>query len=163
MTRRCWVHLTDTRLTLAVLCRREDGAVAIEFGLLGAVLLLSLVAMADLGLALSERMALEHTLRSGAQQAMADLGETNVLATINVAAEEQSFTICSGASPANGSFCPEVEVSCFCPNGSATSCTNPVACPVTFQKTYTISATKKRDNMIFPDFNFNVSLKVQSR
>jgi len=163
MTRRWREHLTSARRAFATLRRQEGGAAAIEFGLLGPTLLLSLVVMADVGLALSERMTLDHILRSGAQPAMADLGASNVNATIAVAAEAQKFPVCSAGSPANGSFCPTVVVSCFCPDGSTATCASPTACPVTFQKVYTISATRTRKSIILPDFNFQLSLKVQTR
>ena len=162
-SRRCRTAIDRAMAALARLGRKDDGAAAIEFGLLGSVLFLSVVAMADVGLAVSERIAMDHTVRSGAQHAMADLGESNVRTTIILAAEAQAFPICAGQNPAPGSFCPSVAVSCFCPNNSSTSCENPSECPVTYQKIYNLSATMKRESMLLPDMNFNVSLRVQTR
>ena len=54
--------------------RGSDGVSALEFGLVAPVLFFGLVATADLGLALYQRMTIDHVLRAGAQTAMEDPG-----------------------------------------------------------------------------------------
>ena len=62
------------RKHLGYLVSADSGLSAVEFALLAPVLLFSLLATADIGLALSERMTIDHILRAGAQIAMADPG-----------------------------------------------------------------------------------------
>jgi pilus assembly protein CpaE len=141
----------------------ERGVAAVEFALFAPMLFLSLVTAADLGLALYDRMALDHVLRAGALPAMADMGESSVLTTIKASANKQ-FAVCSSSSAPAGQFCPTVTVTCRCPDGSAPACTTPVAtCPSTYEKLYILSATKSRNNMLLPAFNFSSSLQVQVR
>ncbi len=144
--------------------RQQDGVAAVEFGLFAPILFFSLVATADLGLALSERMTMDHVLRSGAQPAMADLGSDHVLTVLSTAASKH-FSVCSaGSKPPSSSFCPSVVVNCTCPAGGPINCSSPTACLATFKKFYTISATKIRDNLFLPyDFTFNPSFRVQVR
>ena len=54
--------------------RQTDGVSATEFALLAPLLIFGLLAMADLGLAVSERMTIGHILRAGAQSATEDVG-----------------------------------------------------------------------------------------
>lgn len=74
-------------------CRR--GVSAVEFALIAPILGFALLASTDLGLAVSERMAIHHVLRAGAQHAMSDPGEVGVLDVMRSAAEA-NFTIEDG-------------------------------------------------------------------
>jgi pilus assembly protein CpaE len=58
---------SNLRKKVRDLKRSEAGVSAIEFALVAPVLALGLVAMADIGLALYERMTIDHVLRAGAQ------------------------------------------------------------------------------------------------
>jgi len=58
-------------------CRRpllpdEDGASAVEFALLAPILVLACIATIDVGLAISQRMHIDQSLRAGAAAAMLD-------------------------------------------------------------------------------------------
>src|ERR1700688_4083501 len=59
--------------------KSEKGASAAEFALFAPVLFLALVATVDVGLAEYERMTIDHILRAGAQSAMADQGQGQIL------------------------------------------------------------------------------------
>ncbi len=141
----------------------ETGVSAVEFAFFAPALCLSLVAMADIGAAVTERMAVNHILRSGAQQAMSDIGVNNVLATIKIAGEAQNFHICSGPTDLQGKLCPEVSLRCYCPNQTDTNCTLPNACPANLRKTYKIVLRKDRDNMLLPNLKFVASIEVHVR
>ena len=56
----------------------DDGAAAVEFAIIAPVLVLSGITAVDLGVALYQRMTIDHVLRSGAQLAMVDPGEQAV-------------------------------------------------------------------------------------
>lgn len=78
------------RLAAWAHCRR--GVSAVEFALLAPMLGFSLIATVDLGFGLTERMAMDHALRAGAQTAMADPGAPTVLAAMRSAAR-MNFTL----------------------------------------------------------------------
>lgn len=72
---------------LAVWSRCRQGVAASEFALIAPVLGFTLLASIDLGLAISERMAIDHVLRAGAQAAIADPGEGGVLEVMRSTAQ----------------------------------------------------------------------------
>ncbi|MFQ6180639.1 AAA family ATPase [Sinorhizobium meliloti] len=82
----------------------EAGASAVEFALIAPVLALGLVATADLGLAIHERMTIDHVLRAGAQAAMADPGAEQVEKVL-VSTLAQSPALASAALPAVKRYC----------------------------------------------------------
>ena len=70
---------------LRTLLRCEGGVSAVEFALFAPILFFGLLATVDLGLALYQRMTIDHVLRAGGQSAMEDPREDhveNVMATI---------------------------------------------------------------------------------
>lgn len=76
--------------------RSDGGASAVEFALVAPILAFVLLAGVDLALAISERMAMDHALRAGAQTALAqDPGQTAVLQVIRDTAE-QNFPAADG-------------------------------------------------------------------
>lgn len=72
--------------------RSNDGISAVEFALVAPILFFSLLATADLGLALHQRMGIDHVLRAGAQSAMTDPGRHSVAELINSIAAD-SYTV----------------------------------------------------------------------
>lgn len=75
-------------------CRR--GVAATEFALVAPILAVALLTSIDLGRALTERMAIDHALRAGAQRAMADPGTASVLDVMRRTAET-NFTLAGDA------------------------------------------------------------------
>lgn len=75
-------------------CRR--GVAATEFALVAPILAVTLLTSIDLGRALTERMAIDHALRAGAQRAMADPGTASVLDVMETTAET-NFTLTGDA------------------------------------------------------------------
>ncbi|WEJ11989.1 AAA family ATPase [Sinorhizobium prairiense] len=82
----------------------EAGASAVEFALIAPVLALGLVASADLGLAINERMTIDHVLRAGAQAALADPGAAQVQKVL-VSTLAQSPRLASATLPAVKRYC----------------------------------------------------------
>ncbi|MGH0356775.1 AAA family ATPase [Sinorhizobium meliloti] len=82
----------------------EAGASAVEFALVAPVLALGLVATADLGLAIHERMTIDHVLRAGAQAALADPGAAQVQKVL-VSTLAQSPRVASATLPAVKRYC----------------------------------------------------------
>jgi pilus assembly protein CpaE len=143
--------------------RASDGGVAaIEFGIVAPVLFFSMVLAADLGFAFHERMTVDHTVRAGAQAAMADLGAALVRTTMEGAASKH-FSVSSATScPTDGTLCfTKVEEVCECTSGVETACSTATAtCP----KYYNLRVEKTRKNMLFPsDFKLEASMRVQVR
>lgn len=143
--------------------REESGISALEFGLLAPLLVLGLLAMADLGFAESRRMDIDHVLRAGAQSAFADPGATTVRAVMETTAK--NYTLSSGTttssetlslSVARGAACPEsigteVAVSTTCAGGRPT---------LIF---YALSAEHTYKGIFLPDMQLQSSLQVRVR
>lgn len=131
------------------------GVAAIEFALLAPILLGMLLAAMDISAVLTEREGLDHVLRSGAQLAMADAGDTAVLAVMQGAASTEFPT---GTTLNATRFCA-------CPNTPATSVGCSTICTGN-QPTlifYRMSAAKTYSGILFPRFDFNPVLQVQVR
>src|SRR5687767_14496661 len=75
--------------------RREDGASAVEFALCAPFCTCAGIILADTGLAVHERMSLDHVLRAGAQTAMSDPGEEKVETVLESTASKH-FAVTSG-------------------------------------------------------------------
>ncbi len=149
-------------LGLARFRASEGGVAAVEFGIFAPLLFFSVVLAADLGFAFHERMTVDHTVRAGAQAAMADLGAASVRTTMEGAASKH-FSVSSATScPTDGTLCfTKVQEVCECTSGVETACSTATAtCP----KYYNLRAEKTRKNMLFPsDFKLEASMRVQVR
>lgn len=140
--------------------RDEAGVSAVEFALVAPMIFFSLLAMFDVGIALRERIQLDHVLRSGAQAAMRDAGQAAVLDTLKK-------TVCGGTSTdcgalADVSFEPEPVPFCICPTtGVKDACTG--TCAVRPQKFYELSASKSYAGVFLPQFDFAPKVLVEVR
>lgn len=144
----------------------ESGMSAVEFALIAPVLALGLVATADLGLALYERMTIDHVLRAGAQAAMADPGATQVDKVLK-------STLAQSATPANVTLRPAKRY-CACPEDAdvipdaAPVCgTTPCADAAQQYVYYRLEAAKSYQPMslpeMFPAFQLGSAVQVQVR
>ena len=144
-------------------CRR--GVAATEFALVAPILAFILLASIDLGRALTERMAIDHALRAGAQRAMADPGTASVLDVMRRTAET-NFTLAGDALDAADSAldlsavrygaCPEdpgfaVDPSTICSGSTPTYIF------------YRMEATKTYTGWIMPAIAFDRASQVQIR
>jgi pilus assembly protein CpaE len=140
----------------------QDGVSAVEFALIAPVLALALVAMADVGLALYERMTIDHVLRAGAQAAMSDPGEDQVLKMMQSTLGQSDVTL---EPPRRYCACPEdadVEPA-SAPECATVTCTGSAA-PFVY---YRMEASKTYEAMslpeVLPDFQLSSSVQVQIR
>ncbi|WP_026617041.1 AAA family ATPase [Ensifer aridi] len=144
----------------------EAGASAVEFALIAPVLALALVATADLGLAIYERMTIDHALRAGAQAAMADPGAPHVQKVMQ-------STLAKSAVLANATVVA-VKRYCACPENAdvnpdaAPQCgTSPCANAAQQYVYYHLAAAKSYRPMslpeVLPAFDLNSSMQVQVR
>jgi pilus assembly protein CpaE len=154
------------RARLAALSRDQRGVSAVEFALIGPVLFLGLVSTVDIGLAVTERMNLDHVLRAAAQSAMSDQGQDSVRKALEGIAS-RNFTV---ASPTTGSVAGNVvtlSVERFC--ACADNLSARVTCSATCAESaptlayYRMTARKAYDGMILPRMNLEVALQVQVR
>lgn len=145
--------------------RCKSGVSAVEFALLAPVLGFSLIAAVDLGFGLTERMAIEHVLRAGAQSAMGDPGATTVLGVMDSAAK-MNFTLADEAVVGG----PEpLSLSairfCACPESVTFAVTCSTICSgskPTFIY-YRMSAVKTYRGWLIPPFSFARAAQVQIR
>ncbi|WP_370160911.1 TadE/TadG family type IV pilus assembly protein [Limimaricola soesokkakensis] len=145
------------------LARDEAGVSAIEFGLVAPMLFFSLLAMFDVGMALRERIQLDHILRSGAQTALRDAGKSAVLDTLRrtVCKTGEAYPDCAGL--AQVSFAPEPDPYCICPTTGVKDTTCTATCPVRPQKYYELSAAMSHEGIFLPRFDFAPSVLVEVR
>lgn len=149
----------------SALAECEAGVSAVEFALVAPVLAIALVAMADIGLALNERMTIDHVLRAGAQAAISDPGEAQLLKVLettrdeSAAASDLTFDMVQRycACPENADVPPESAPDC------ATTCADS-APPYVF---YRVEASKAFQPMsvpeVLPDLQLRSSVQVQVR
>lgn len=149
---------------LARLWQDRSGLAATEFAMLAPVLVFMVLAALDLTTALTERMAIGHVLRSGAQVAMADPGPAQVRAAMQGMAE--GFRL--GTDTAGGELSLTAELRCACPAApqTAVSCgTGGTVCagnqPTTIA--YRLQARKNHDSRLLPDMASAMLLEVQIR
>ncbi|HDZ73900.1 MAG TPA: pilus assembly protein [Aurantimonas coralicida] len=141
----------------------RDGVSAVEFALFAPILFFALIATADLGLALNERMAIDHVLRAGAQTAMADPGEQRVI-DVMTATATPNFP-----PPTDPAVAPDLVMSVSryyaCPEApdvavpASTSCAG--SAPT--YSFYQIGGTKTYSGWIIPDLNLRPQIQVQIR
>lgn len=142
----------------------EAGVSAVEFALLAPVLVFALVAAVDMGLAEYERMTIDHALRAGAQSAMVDQGQAQVLAVVqNTAAK--NFVISTQNTPSTDTLLVSVSQFCACPDstGTAVSCSTACTGSLPTFVYYSLSGTKIYSGMIMPAVTMSPSVLVQVR
>lgn len=145
-------------------CTSEDGVSAVEFALVAPILFFALVAAVDVGLAEYERMTIDHIVRAGAQTAMVDPGQPQVLNVVESTAAKH-FTVSTESSISAAALKVDVARFCACPDSTSvavdcsTICTNSAA-PFIY---YRLSGTKLHNGMIMPAMTLSGSVQVQIR
>ncbi|MFN4099537.1 MAG: TadE/TadG family type IV pilus assembly protein [Pararhodobacter sp.] len=140
--------------------RDETGLAAIEFALIGPVMVFGLLAMADVGLAVRDRMALDHIVRAGAQSAV----RTPEVAAVRAALQAASVDSMPRPSSA-AALTMDVVQECGCPEAPAT----PVACATTCsdQKAtfifYSLRADTVATGFLLPELPITSRARVQIR
>ncbi|CTQ54508.1 Flp pilus assembly protein TadG [Roseibium album] len=131
--------------------RDERGVAGVEMALVSPFLIMALLLMLDVGIAVKERMDLDHSTRSGAQAVMANVNETQQIKDLVVASAGgmQNITV-------------SVEKTCTC-DGASVGCTSwctPTTPPSVFLQ---ISAAKTHTGFLLPAFNVESQTHVQIR
>ena len=151
----------------ATLRRNDDGASAIEFGLIAPVMFFALLATIDIGMAVNERMIVDQSLRAGAEQAMYDPGAETVKAVAANAAR-QAFAV-DGTGGSLGNMSINVTEYCACPSAASTPvacnslCTTAAGGSTSPYKYYSLAGQKTYDSIIIPTMTFNSNITVMVR
>ena len=145
-------------------CHADDGASAVEFALFAPILFFSLLGTVDVGLALTERMTIDHVLRAGAESAMADQGEEEILGILKATASK-NFTLSSSVDATGGTLSLSVARFCACHEAPeiALDCSQTCSASKPTIVSYRMSASKAYESMIIPGMSFNPSIQVQVR
>lgn len=124
--------------------------------MLAPALLVSLLATVDYGMGMSQRMALDHVLRAGAQSAMFDLDTSAVEAAMSSAAQ---LTFSDGMPTMS------VERFCACPDApeAAVACTTVCTASEPTFTYYRMNAELTYAGILVPPMDFERSLRVQVR
>lgn len=143
-------------------CRR--GVSAVEFALIAPILGFALLASTDLGLAVSERMAIHHVLRAGAQHAMSDPGEAAVLDVMHSAAEA-NFTVDDGTESSTAPLSLSAIRYAVCPEDPSFAVPPSTICAGTKPTFiyYRLSGEKTFTGWMMPAITFDRSVQVQIR
>ena len=144
--------------------RDEEGTSAVEFALFAPILVFSLVAAIDLGLAEYERMAIDHALRAAAQSAMADQGPDTVLNALHSTASK-NFTLADGTTENAHALKISVRRFCACPSATGTevNCSSVCAGSAPTFIYYRLNGTKIHSTAMLPPIELSPSVQVQVR
>jgi Flp pilus assembly protein TadG len=152
-------------------CRAsEDGVSAVEFGLMAPFLLFfPLLSMVDVGMAISERMAVDSVLRAGAHEAMKDSGkdkedkEDKVLEAL-YAISAKNFPLANGVAP-DGLNAPKFTVKylCDCPEQQNVACSATCSGNVATSIFYDLTGKKTFTGNFLPAIELAPEIRVQVR
>lgn len=145
--------------------RDKRGSSAIEFAVGAPVLLIGLIIVTDIGLAISNRMHLDQSVRAGAEFAMNNVEDETTL-------EDMVKSAATGAygdqlNDVDSSEIPTVDVTkvCECPDASgvAVSCTTLCTGDLPPSIFYDFAASKDYQGIFIPDITMQTEMKVQVR
>jgi pilus assembly protein CpaE len=144
--------------------RDEKGIAALEFGLVAPILFFGLLSAIDIGLAVNERMEVNHVLRVGAEAAINKSDEDVVLA-IMAATASQNMTASTNGQGAAGDLSLTVNQYCACPDATEVAVTCSTICPgdVPTYVYYQLNGSKTYTGMFIPNISFAPSMRVQIR
>jgi len=151
---------------LRTLRRDRSGVSAVEFALLAPILFTGLLTSVDIGLAVTERMNLDHALRAAAQSAMTGQKPEEILKVLEGTASVD-FAVAGQTAGATGTNAVELSVTREC--ACAENLSAAVGCSVTCSGSarplpyFRLTARKTYDGMIIQPIRFERSLKVQAR
>ena len=151
--------------TLAGKFRRDDkGVAAMEFGLVAPILFFGLLSAVDIGLAVNERMEVNHVLRAGAEAAMNSSDEDVVLGIMAATAGQNMTPSIDGNGDA-GDLSLTVNQYCGCPDATEVEVACTTICPgdVPTFVYYQLDGSKTYTGMFLPNISFAPSLRVQIR
>ena len=145
--------------------RRDDkGVAAMEFGLVAPILFFGLLSAVDIGLAVNERMEVNHVLRAGAEAAMNSSDEDVVLG-IMAATAGQNMTPSIDGNGDVGDLSLTVNQYCGCPDATEVEVACTTVCPgdVPTYVYYQLDGSKTYTGMFIPNISYASSMRVQIR
>lgn len=92
----------------------NEGAAAVEFGLIAPLLLVMIAGLIDFATYISTKIELEQALRAGAQYALYDFTDASTIIA--------AVTDATDLSPLTVTYNPATDTYCECPDGSAHTC-----------------------------------------
>lgn len=142
---------TRGKKTLLKIIRDERGVAGIEMALVTPFLVLGLLLMVDVGIAIGERLDLDHSTRTGAQAVMANLNDTMQISSLMLASTRapEDVTV-------------SVEKTCAC-GGTTVECTSWCSAEEPPSVFMNISAARLHDGFLLPPFNVESRTHVQIR
>ncbi|MEB3419099.1 TadE/TadG family type IV pilus assembly protein [Salipiger marinus] len=145
--------------------RDDRGVSAVEFALIAPMLVLSLLAMTDLGLAISERMTIGHILRAGAQGATHDIGVSAIDQILRTTAAQNMTLATAGTQGDDATLALDVGTLCSCAEEPdvAVACSTTCEGGTPTQIFYVLSAQKTYAGLLLPRFLQSKSIQVQVR
>ena len=160
----CALAIRSFRSWIGTWRRSEKGTSAVEFALFAPVLFFALVATVDVGLAEYERMTIDHILRAGAQSAMADQGQDQILKIVQDTAS-RNFTLSNQTTINATALAVAVDRFCACPDSptAAVACTTTCTGLAPTFVYYRVSGAKIYAGMIMPAITMRPSVQVQVR
>ena len=145
--------------------RDRRGSSAVEFAVGAPVLLIGLIIVTDVGLAVSDRMNLDQSVRAGAEFAMNNVEDEDTLEEMVKSAATGAYGTARG--DVDSTRIPTVDVtrSCECPDapGTAVTCTVLCAGDVPPSIYYDFLASKAYQGIFIPDFTMETAMTVQVR
>ena len=145
--------------------RDEAGVSAVEFALLAPMLVFAVLAMVDLGMALSERMTIGLVLRAGAQVATNNVGVVAITQAVRATAAQKMQLAAVGASGNDTLLALTVSRFCTCAGAPSLEvvCSTTCTANAPTQIFYALSGQKTYAGLILPRFSLTKSLQVQVR
>jgi len=153
-----------TKVRLAALLRDQRGVSAVEFALIAPILIGGLLSMVDIGLAVTERMNLDHVLRAGAQAAMAEQEKEHILDVLKATASGH-FTLAGSSVQTSVEDPVALSVNCVCSGASASPEEECTVCAGSTQAHvyYQLSAEKLYNGIVFKGITLKADIEVQVR
>ncbi len=140
---------------IARFLKRQEGAAAVEFALVAPLLILSVLSMADIGLAVHSLFRIDQSLRNGAEAAIRDPGRARVLSVLGEVGATEAGPVAEWS----------VDRRCECPGAGEVSCREPVTCaggrPTSI--VYDIGGTRLHEGILMPDRPLSRTVSVQVR
>lgn len=150
---------------LARLLKDKRGSAAVEFAVGAPVLLIGLIIVTDVGLAVSERMNLDQSVRAGAEFAMNSVEDETTLEDMVKSAATGAYGV--ALNDIDSADVPTVDVTktCECPDapGVSASCDTLCTGEIVPYIYYDFLASQSYQGIFVPDFTMETEMKVQVR